>query len=115
MKAFVLGSLLGSLLIAGCHKDDNEEGYLKAKVVITKDISCGVPVIDFSEDSVKIRKLTGVQSLRYTAINLPSQYIVQDKKIFIAVTMPGPAEDYFCTALGVWYPHVKTQKVKDRK
>ena len=115
MKVLLLCFLLGSTIVAGCHKNnDDNGGYLKAKVVITKDLSCGFPVIDFSEDSVKIRRLTGVQRLRYTAINLPADYIVQDKKLFITVAIPGPAEDYFCTAMGIWYPHLKTLKVKGR-
>jgi len=116
MKAFFSCLLLGSLLMAGCHKNkEKEDAFLKAKVVITKDLSCGVPVIDFSEDSVRIRQLTGIKDLRFTAINLPTQFIVQDKKIGIMVSVPGPSEDYLCTAVGVWYPHLKTLAVKDRQ
>ena len=106
--------LLSCFCFAGCKKDSNETYYLKAKVVLTSDISCYLPVLDFSEDAIRVRSLTQLNAIDYTVINLPSNFNIQDKKLYVLVTMLKPEEEFACNDLGIAYPHLKIVDVKAR-
>lgn len=72
MKYIIL-LLLTCLIFAGCKKEKVDPicgcatpyqiYYLKAKVTQTSDIACSLPVLDFSEDSLRIRDLTKLSNL----------------------------------------------------
>lgn len=78
--------------------------YLKAKVVQTSYLACYAPVLDFSEDFVRIRMMTNLDDLAYTLINLPANYIIQDKKLYVTVATIKPFEDFQCNNLGLLLP-----------
>jgi len=88
--------------------------FLKAKVVQTSDSSCGKPVLDFSEDALKIRTLTNRDDLTYNVINLPEDFIVQDKKLSVTIIKPKPEEEFVCTIIGISPLHLKVADAKIR-
>ena len=88
--------------------------YLKAKLIQTSDISCGIPALDFSEDSLRIRNITGLNNLIYGVINLPENYRVQDKKLYVSVTTLKPEEEFPCNMLGIILPRLKVTDAKNR-
>jgi hypothetical protein len=113
--------LLTCLLASGCAKEKNcgcvipsHIYYLKAKVVQTNDIACGKPVLDFSEDSVRMRMITSLDNNIYSVINLPAGLIIQDKKLYVSVTTLKPEEEFACNTLGIIFPHVKITDAKNR-
>ena len=106
--------LLICFLVSGCKKDSNETYYLKAKVILTTDVSCYLPVLDFSEDLSRLRSLTHLNNIEYTVINLPSNFNIQDKKLYVSVAILKPEEEFPCNDLGIGYPHLKIVDVKAR-
>ena len=118
---FIIITFLISSLFHGCVKEKNcgcampyQIYYLKAKVIQTSDISCGKPVLDFSEDSVRIRALTHLDDLFYSVVNLPTSFVVQDKKLYVSMAKLKTEEEFVCTAVGFWFPHLKVLDVKNR-
>ena len=118
---FVLTVLLTGFLFGGCVKEKNcgcvmpyQIYYLKAKVTQTSDISCGKPVLDFSEDSLRIRTWTNLNNLAYSVINLPTNYIVQDQKLYVSIMVLKPEEEFACNTLGISLPHLKVTDAKMR-
>ncbi|HRH49577.1 MAG TPA: hypothetical protein PLP23_12555 [Panacibacter sp.] len=106
--------LLSCFCFSGCKKDNNETYYLKAKVIFTRDIACNLPVLDFSEDSIRLRSLTQLAAIDYSVINLPSVFNIQDKKLYVSVAILKPEEEFPCNDLGIGYPHLKIINVKAR-
>lgn len=87
---------------------------LKAKVIQTNDIACHLPVLDFTEDSVRIRNITSLNTLEFSVINLPNEYIIKDKQLYVMVSLLKPEEEFACNTFGIVYPHVKVTDVKNR-
>ncbi|MES1218784.1 MAG: hypothetical protein ABUT20_24985 [Bacteroidota bacterium] len=119
---YVVLVLLSSLLLPGCDKEQDcgcampyQIYYLKAKVIQTSDIACGKPVLDFSEDSLRIRTWTNLDNLSYSVINLPASAFVQDKKLYVSINLLKPDEEFVCTAVGISYPHLKVLDAKSRE
>jgi hypothetical protein len=111
----LLASLLVICIIAGsCQKEDKESDPLKATVYELSDISCSAPVLDFSEDSVKIRQFTGLPNLRYVVVGLPSEHFILGKKLFVSLRLLRPEEDFPCNTLGLSYPHIKVVTADSR-
>ena len=106
--------LLVSSFVFSCKKDNNETYYLKAKVIFTSDISCNLPVLDFSEDAIRLRSLTQLNAIDYSVIDLPSNFNIQDKKLYVSVAILKPEEEFPCNDLGIGYPHLKIVDVKAR-
>ena len=88
--------------------------YLKAKVTQTSDISCYRPVLDFSEDSLRIRALTKLNNLTFTAINLPPNYIINNQKVYVSVVTLPTEEEFPCNTLGILLPRLKVVDAKAR-
>ena len=114
MKNISISLLLVNFFCSSCNKASNETYYFKAKVVQTSDISCYLPLLNFSEDSSRIRSLTKRNDINYTVLNLPTNFNIQDKKLYVSVTILNPEEDFPCNTLGFSYPHLKILDVKDR-
>jgi hypothetical protein len=111
----LLATLLVLCVVAGsCKKEDEVSGLLKATVFELSDVSCSAPVLDFSEDSVKIRRFTGQPNLRYVVVGLPSEHFIQDKKLYVSLRMLRPEEDFPCNTLGYSYPHIKVVTAERR-
>lgn len=119
----ILAILVFSLLLTGCAKDHkcdcempHEIYYLKAKVVQVADICCGLRVLDFSEDSIRIRMAMNRSDLVYSAINLPANFAVKDKKLYVSVAVLQPGEYPLCTTLCPDYlPLLKIVDAKSRE
>jgi hypothetical protein len=88
--------------------------YLRAKVVQTSDLSCGRPILDFTEDSTHVRYISGINDLTYAVTTLPATMNVVDKKLYVFVTLLKPEEDFICHGLGVSFPHLKLTDAKPR-
>ena len=121
MKLFPIAVFIMAMLPMGCVKSSycdckapDQLEYLKAKVVQTSDIACGKPVLDFSEDSVRVRALSENNSLLYVVINLPSSFNVKDKKLYVLASRLKPEEEFACTAVGPFYPRLKIVNAKNR-
>lgn len=119
----VIVALLTCFTFFGCVKDKEKNCgcvmpyqiyYFKAKVSQISDISCYKPVLDFSEDSIRIRTITNLNNLTYSVINLPSNYIIQDKNLYVSVTALKPEEEYTCNTLAITLPHLKVIDAKSR-
>ena len=106
--------MLTNFFFSSCNKASNETYYFKAKVVQTSDVSCYLPVLNFSEDSSRIRSLTNRTNIGYTVLNLPANFNIQDKKLYVSVTILNPEEEFPCNTLGIIYPRLKILDVKDR-
>jgi len=88
--------------------------YMKATIIETSDVSCSLPVLDFSEDSIRARTLSGKNNLQYTVIQLPESKKVRSKKVYVSAQTLKPEEEFPCITLGYSYPHLKIMDVKDR-
>ncbi len=97
-----------------CDCAKTEDVYLKAKVLLTSDVSCGTPVLDFTEDSSRIRYLTNREAIQYSVIKLPANLNIVNNKLYVLVTALNPAEEYACNTLGIVYPHLKVEYAKNR-
>jgi hypothetical protein len=119
MKFFI--PLAFCLLLWGCVKRHDcgcvmpyQIYYLRARVVQTSDVSCGLPVLDFSEDSTRIRMTTNLDNVDYAVIQLPPAATVLNKMLYVSVALLKPEEQFTCNALGINYPRVKIMDWKDR-
>jgi hypothetical protein len=111
----LLAILLAICVTAGsCRKDNEASGLLKAKVFELSDVSCSAPVLDFSEDSVKIRRFTGLPHLKYVVVGLPSEHFIQGKNLYVSLRKLKPEEDFPCNTLGITYPHIKVVTAETR-
>ena len=88
--------------------------YLKAKVINTSELDCHKPVLDFTEDSVRIRQLTGDESLVYVVTGLKFQYNKLDKKLYVQVGKLKPEDAFPCTTMGVPPPALKVYDAANR-
>jgi len=103
------------VIIMGCEKEQTQQVYyLKATVIQTSDISCSRPLLDFSEDSSRIRSLTQSDVITFTVINLPTNYAVKNQKLYVNVTALQPSEEFPCNTLGLMYPRLKIVDAKPR-
>jgi len=107
--------------LLGCEKDQNciselhcTTEYLKAKVIQTSDISCYKPMLDFSEDSLKIRFQTNLYNLTYSVINLPTEFNVKEQLLYVSVTHLITEEQFPCNTLGIMLPALKIVTAKKR-
>ncbi len=115
MKSLLISLLILSLYFLSCKKNNTETYFFKAKVVQTSDVSCYLPVLDFSEDSLRIRTLTKRNDINYSVVRLPSSFNVQNKKLYVSVAALQPEEEFPCNTLGISYPHLKILDVSDRE
>jgi hypothetical protein len=101
--------LLVMLLVLSCKKERHENSeWLKATIAYTGDMNCGLPVLNFTEDSTKVRALTGQQfSLLFIVNGLPSNLNVQGQKLNVLVRTPKPEEAVVCRTIGPDYPGLK--------
>ena len=86
-----------------CSKKDREEPsiWVKATVVSTSDINCRMPVLNFNEDSSKVRAFTGDHGfLSYVVKGLPTIFNIQGKAILVRIANLKPEEGFVCITLG---------------
>lgn len=102
------------LFLYSCKKESRDDHFLKAKIVQTLDVSCSLPVLDFSEDSLAIQKITDLNSITYSVLGLPPGFVIQNKNLFVLVRTPKPEEQFPCNTLGIGYPHLKILTAKER-
>jgi len=113
----ILGFFFVWTFILSCRKESQlnfDSDYFKAKVVLASDVSCNLPVLDFSEDSTAIRKLTDRKNVVYSVLSLPQNLTVQNKDLYVLVKTLKPEEEFPCNTLGIAYPHLKILDAKNR-
>lgn len=119
MRLFYIAGLV-AMIFSSCEKKicgcapPFQVYYLQAKVINIADISCHLPVLDFTEDSTRIRLISGRDDLQFTVKQLPQEFNVLNKKLYVEATRPQPSEDFPCTAIGFSYPHLKITDAKNR-
>jgi hypothetical protein len=117
MKIYLPIIILICFFFAGCKKSTPGNSsliYLKATVVETSDFTCYQPVVDFSEDSIRVFEISNVHKLRYNIIRLPSSFNVLNKKLYISVSKLGPEDFYICNTAGIPFPGLHFVDAKDR-
>ena len=115
MRLFTISFLL---TFVGCNKKSDEKSiWVNAIVFNTNDINCGMPVLDFSEDSTKVRAFTGnsvLNTLTYVVKGFPSELNAKDKKVLVQIAILRP-ENYFpCLTYGASWPALKVLTAKAR-
>lgn len=100
--------------ISSCRHSTVETDYIKAKVVAVKDLACAVPLLDFEEDSVKIRLATKESSLLYGVTQLPDSLRIENMKLYVRVQKLAPQDEFVCNTFGIPYPHLRIIDVKER-
>jgi hypothetical protein len=71
-------------------------------------MNCGFPRLDFSEDSVKVRAITGEKfHSRFIGKGLPSDLNIKGKSIRVLISKLKPEESFVCLTWGPNYPQVK--------
>lgn len=88
--------------------------YLKATVLHPKDLSCNKPVLDFSEDSLAVRQLSGMSASIYVVDELSVSLNITGKKLSVLASRLKPEEDFICNMQGITYPHLKLLEAKAR-
>ncbi len=104
------------LLLFGvsCKKENSGTGYwLQAEVVNTSDINCSRTVLNFNQDSVAVRQITGEASLIYVAKEFPGQFNITGNQVRVRVRKIKPAESFACLTLGPNYPAIIVQEVQN--
>lgn len=110
-----------SFLFFGCVKQTDcgctmpyQVYYLKAKVSLTSDFACGKPLLDFTEDSARVRLLSASDMPLYTVNTLPQNLNIAGKKLYVSVTIPKPDEIAPCNTMGISYVPLKLLDAKPR-
>jgi hypothetical protein len=96
-------------LIFSCNKERHQTSeWLKATIAYTGDMNCCLPILNFAEDSVKVRAFTGQQySLLIIAKGLTTNLNVQGQRLNILVTKLKPEDAFVCRTIGPDYPVLK--------
>ena len=82
------------------------DNWLQARVVFTNVMGCNRPVLDFMQDSVAIRAITGRPSLYCFVLNFPAQLNIANEQVLVKARKPNPGEMIICTANGPGFPLV---------
>jgi hypothetical protein len=70
--------------------------YFKGVVVNTSVSGCNLPIIDFTEDSIRIKSLTGTDNVYCIAKGLDAGFMTQGKKVYVNVHKLSPDHDFAC-------------------
>ena len=105
-----------AILAFSCEKAQVEESaWLNAVVIDTNDINCGFPLLDFSEDSTKVRAITGeAYRLQFISTGLPMELSIEGNRIRVIITKLKPEESFPCLTLGPNYPAIKIANASAR-
>jgi hypothetical protein len=88
---------------------------LNAIVEDTKDMNCGFPRLNFSEDSIKVRAITGEKyHLSFVSKGLPAELNMQGVKVRVLIENLKPEESFLCLTWGPNYPAIKIVSAKKR-
>jgi hypothetical protein len=111
MKSFLLIIAI-FVFTAGCKK--YIPSALKATLVDTSNIDCGYPLLNFADDSNRIRSITKQTGLYYVAKGLPDSFRIAGKRLLVDVSLLSSDNDFACTTLGISYPHILIVKAIPR-
>ena len=98
---------------------DRPSIWVNATVFTTRDISCGTPVLNFYEDSIKVRAFmadTGISGhfLNYVVREFPAAINIQGKKVLVQISRLKPGEFFICNHLGISWSALKVLDAKPR-
>jgi hypothetical protein len=103
------------ITLISCQKDATRQStWLKATVADTKDINCSTPVLNFNDDSVRVRLFTGYRALTYVVKGFPSQLNIQGNKVLVQIGNLKSGESFACLTLGLNWPAIKILDAKGR-
>ena len=114
-------ALITCLTAVGCTKQETgncigpyQYCYLKATVAQESDISCYKPLLDFTEDSTKIKALTDTNGFIFSAIGLEENLNIRNKKLYVSVRLLQTGEFFPCNDLGIYFYPLKVLDAKAR-
>ncbi len=87
--------------------------YFKGVVVNTSVSGCNLPMIDFTEDSIRIKSLTGSDNFLCIAKGMDPGYLTQGKKVYVNVKTLSVNEDFDCP-MSMDFPHIGISDTKPR-
>jgi len=106
MKKKILGFALLLLIFTSCTKEDSriKDDSFNA-IVIEQGLDCGNSyLIKFNEDVSGLPQ-NSFDNIFYE-INLPEEYKVEGKPIYVEFRLPENNETMACTTLGLAYPQI---------
>jgi hypothetical protein len=103
------------LILVSCNKKVDEESIsVNAIVFNTSDLNCGMPVLNFSDDSTKVRAFTGNSAFTYVVYGFPSELNTTGKRVLVQIAILTP-ENYFpCLTFGPSWPALKVLTAKTK-
>jgi hypothetical protein len=106
MKLMIAIIFLFTLI--NCKKKVDEESIgVNATVYNTKDMNCGKPVLDFSDDSTKVRAFTHNSGLTYVVYGFPSELNAKGKGVFVQIAILKAENSFPCLTFGPNWPALK--------
>jgi hypothetical protein len=114
---FLCFAFLSSVLLAlSCKKTQVQESlWVNAIVEETNDLNCGFPRLNFSEDSINVRAITGDKyHLSFVSPGLPAELNMQGEKVKVLIRNLKPEETFICLTWGPNYPAIKIVSAKKR-
>lgn len=103
-----------TFLVVSCNKENSDGGeWLRAEVVQTSDINCSRTILNFNQDSIAVRQITGESSLVYVVKEFPAQFNILGNQVRVRVRKIKPAEGFACLTLGPSYPAIVVQEVQN--
>ncbi len=109
----ILFLLLVYVTLSCNKKNDGLSEWISAEVVQTSDINCSRTVLNFEEDSVAIRQITGEAPLIYVVKEFPGQFNITGNQVRVRVRKIKPDEGFACLTLGPSYPAIVVQEVQN--
>lgn len=115
MRLVYFSFILFAALALSCNKTDEYTVWVNAVVEETKDMNCGFPRLNFSEDSIKVRRITGEKHhLSFVSKGLPAELNMQGQKVKVLIRNLKPEETFICLTWGPNYPAIKIVSAKKR-
>ena len=112
MKKLILILIGLTFIFISCNKNENEsdENSFNA-TVLGKGLDCGNSyLIKFNNDISGLPQNTFDNT--YYEINLPEEYKIEGKQIYVEFREPENGELMICTTMGIGYPQIYITKVE---
>jgi len=110
MKRIILSFILLSFIFISCDKDDDQtkEEQFNA-TVIGQGLDCGNSYLIKLNEGASGLPENSFDNIFYE-INLPEEYKVEGKLIYVEFRLPNNDEYMMCTTLGIGYPAIYVTK-----
>lgn len=110
MKKTTLILFLFTILLYSCDDSDKNERVYNA-TVLGKGMDCGETYLIEFDDDVSELPENSFDNVYY-AINLPEEYKIEGKEIYVEFRQPENDETMDCTFLGPTFPQIYITKIE---